>query len=162
MRRKEPAGTIIRRAPQIVRGRMAIRLVGHYFLGEESSLYVVELVINAPWYALYSTCANMACSRSQLTLYTTPDWDNPPEPISPQFILDARGEKLIGSYLHDLPFEPLTSRTPQGYTRPTVFRFASFLPENYCGGLLTPIGILPLPDPEPIPERLLRLIWIEG
>lgn len=64
------------------------------------------------------------------------------------FYFDRRGEELIGSYLHDPPNEPVT-------------RVGLLMPRDLVEQSLWPGRGGRIPREKPIPERLLRLIWLE-
>lgn len=148
-------GRIVRKPAKLSRGRITIQLLGCYEFSDEDLPYLIEVLVTAPWYILEEGLENVQ-------FYLTPGWDEPPARIHPQFILDRAGETLIGSYLHRLPALPPRRRTHEDYLKQSSTRFAALLPPEVYGHLLTPLGIIPLPDPEPIPERLLRLIWVES
>lgn len=151
--RRKPLGQVVRKPRTLTDGSMTLRLLGTYYLSDEDSRTLIEVMVQGPWYLLRAF--------KEFRLYTMANWSDPPTPIRPQFFLDPLGEQLIGSYLH--PWRPeATPRTPAGYRRRVTYRFAAFLPELNGGSLVTPLGVLPELDPEPIPERLLRLIWLEA
>jgi len=122
--------------------------VGCYYFDEEEGPYLAELVVIGPCYTLLPV--------GRLRLYSMPDGESPPEEIVPHFILDPMGEELIGSYLH--PWTEEWNWDPRGPQSMTL-RFAFIVPEGSETGVLGPGGIIHFPDCEPIPERLLRLVW---
>ncbi|MGV3719916.1 MAG: hypothetical protein ACO1SX_03315 [Actinomycetota bacterium] len=148
MGRKQKLGSTVRRPTRVRAGGVTTTSVGCYYFDEEDDSLLVELVLTGPRYLLIP-----AGSRR---FYTTPDGFSPPEEIVPQFILDLTGEELIGSYLHPPAQE---WECGPGSQRPTAIRLAFYFPEGSYGGLMGPGGVIPLPDSEPIPERLLRLVW---
>jgi len=150
--RKKPRGQVVRHTQTLTDGTVTLRLLGVYYLSDEDSHPLIEVLIQGPWYRLREF--------KDLRLYTMPGWSDPPTPIHPQFFLDPLGEQLIGSYLHPPPTEDWPE-SPPAYRREVTYRFASFWPELAYGALLTPLGLLPEIDWEPIPERLLRLIWLD-
>jgi hypothetical protein len=149
---RKPLGKVVREPRTLTDGRVKLRLLGTYYFSDEASFTLMEFLVEGPDYLL--------SDLETFRLYTMPDWDQAPEPIRPQFILDPTGERLLGSYLHPLLVEEPPS-TPAGYRRRVTFRFASFIPELFCGYIMTPLGPLIELEPEPIPERLLRLIWLD-
>lgn len=151
--RRKPLGEVVRKPRTLTDGRITLRLLGTYYLSDEDSLTLMEVLVEGPYYLLRDLRA--------FRLYTMPEWDEAPEPIRPQFILDPTGERLIGSYLHSWPVEE-TPRTPAGYRRRVAFRFAAFIPNLFRGCVMTPLGPLVELEPEPLPERLLRLIWLDA
>jgi hypothetical protein len=152
---KKLPGKVIRK-PVRGRGRVSVTLIGCYELPDEQWPYLFEAYVAGPRYAVPPL--------SELRFYSLPEWDEPPEPIIAQFVLDEAGENLAGSYLHpdETTWESLWSSDPRRMRQHVTIRFASFVPNIFAGGLLTPAGVLELPDSEPIPERLLRLIWVES
>lgn len=77
-----------------------------------------------------------------------PAWDEEEKTLLADFYLNADGTELIGSYLAAPPIEATT-------------RFLLVTHRYKIPNLLYDRGI-PEPDITPIPERLLRLIWIDG
>lgn len=153
MARKKPQGQVVRSTRRLTDGSMTIQLLGCYYFDEELGTSLIEVMVESPWYLLRDP--------QSFRLYTAPHWDEPPIPIRPQFFLDSSGERLIGSYLHPSAPEEWP-RNPAEARRRVTFRFASFMPEPDGGRLLTSLGFLDEIEWEPIPERLLRLVWFEG
>lgn len=93
--------------------------------------------------------------------FQSPDWvdfrewfpyqppaDHPEMPIGlAHFYFDADGRELVGSYLSPPPPGPITR--------------AGLLLSAETGGILVGQAIYPFEEATPIPERLLRLIWVE-
>jgi hypothetical protein len=149
--RKTHKGEMIRKPQRLTNGRTTITLIGFYELHEEDWHHLVEILITGPRYVLYPL--------ADLEFYTQPYWDEPPIPVRPHFILDPSGETLIGSYLH--PWKKEEETTMENVRQRVTFRFVSHYPEMAMGHLMTPLGTLMLNECEPIPERLLRLIWLD-
>jgi hypothetical protein len=150
---RKPQGQVVRSTQALTDGTVTLRLLGVYYLSEEDPYPLIEVLIQGPWYRLREF--------DEFRLYTTPDWSDPPAAIRPQFFLDPTGEQLIGSYLNP-PAAEDWPQSPAAYRRQVTYRFASFWPELTYGALLTPLGLLPEMEWEPIPERLLRLIWLDA
>jgi hypothetical protein len=152
MPRKKSRGEVVRSPRRLTDGSVTLQLLGCYYVDEDQGPQLIEVMVEAPWYLMNDP--------QSFRLYTAPQADEPPAAIRPQFILDPHGEALIGSYLH--PWRPeAPPRTRAGYFKLVRFRFAAFWPETGADTLLTPYGLLTEMDWEPIPERLLRLVWLE-
>lgn len=118
-------------------GRM--RVVGWYEVPLFPEVDVVECIVRAPWWMV---------RLEEWWPYEPRGWapEGPGSGLA-DFYLNDDGTRLIGSYLAPPPIEPTT-------------RFALVLYEGLPPGPLAAPDI-EIPDSTPIPERLLRLIWLE-
>jgi hypothetical protein len=157
MSKPKRLGEVVRQPGKRSGAGLSIRWLGHYYLSEEGSSTLIEVLVEGPWYLMREFAA--------FRLYVMPDdWTALPVPIPPHFILDPTGERLIGSYLDPATLElPVPEhRHPAEYRRRYSVRFASFVHwADGFGPLMTPAGPLDEPESEPIPERLLRLVWLD-
>ena len=154
MPRKKPLGEVVRKPEVLTDGSITIRVVGSYYLSEEHSAILIEMIMDAPWYVMRDF--------AEFSFYAMPAWGGPPVLVRPQFFFNSTGEELVGSYLHLLPELEEPERPVDKYRRQVRMRFAFFVDDpDWGGGLHCRLGPLPEPDWEPIPERLLRLIWLE-
>jgi hypothetical protein len=90
-------------------------------------------------------------------------WSNDFEIGGADFYLTEDGEELLSSYLHGLPLEELyVDDTCERYKprRQAWTRFV-IIASNCPYKFFTPWGNLPVPEPEPAPQRIPRLIWID-
>jgi hypothetical protein len=118
-----------------------IQVVGVYevpFFNPEE-ITVVEIIERRP--------AWMIC-MSRWWPYSPPGWDDEWAVARPDFYLSEDGQELIGSYLHQPPIGRIT-------------RFAIVV-RDYAWPQLLETPRRRIPALTPIPERLLRLIWIDG
>ena len=116
-----------------------VRVVGVYDMPYFEDFTVVEVLENRPAWMI---------SLEDWWPYTPPGWDEEWGVGRPDFYLSEDGEELIGSYLHQPPIGHIT-------------RFAIVLRQHEWPLLLDRAGV-PVPKTVPIPDRLLRLIWIDG
>jgi hypothetical protein len=117
----------------------ATRIVGVYDVPFFEDVSVVEVIVRMPWWMV---------DLSEWWPYQPPAWDDEYGIGRPDFYLSEDGQELIGSYLAPPPIRPTT-------------RFAVVLEANMSVPGRLGGRKLRLPDPQPIPERLLRLIWLD-
>ncbi len=115
------------------------RVLGCYELPNNEEWVLVEAILYRPWSWIHID--------KWLDVIPKGWSDENGVPLA-DFYFDRRGEELIGSYLHDPPNEPVTRlglllRAPHEHRDLWHGR----------GGRI--------PREKPIPERLLRLIWVE-
>jgi hypothetical protein len=115
------------------------RVLGCYELPLTENWILIEVILYRPWWRIQLDRWNGVTPRGWSEEHGTPLAD---------FYFDRRGEELIGSYLHDPPNEPVT-RLGLLLNAPHEYRDLW----HGRGGRI--------PTEKPIPERLLRLIWLE-
>ena len=116
-----------------------IRVVGLYDLPFVDELLLLEVIVRRPWWMV---------NLEDWHPYEPPGWDEQWQIGRPRFYFSEDGTELVGSYL-DAP--PITSVTRMG-----------LLLDGMDGRVPQPQGkLLKVPDSGPVPERLLRLIWVE-
>lgn len=120
-----------------VKGRS--RVLGCYELPLIEDWVLVEVVLYRPWWQVHIDKWNGVIPKG---------WSEENGVPRADFYFDRRGEELLGSYLHDPPNEPVTRL---GLLLEAPHEYRDLWPGR--GGRI--------PRPKPIPERLLRLIWLE-
>jgi hypothetical protein len=175
MSKPKRLGEVVRQPGKRSGAGLSIRWLGHYYLTEEGSSTLIEVLVEGPW--------DLMREFADFRLYQiSEDMAESPLPIAPQFILDPTGERLIGSYLDPATLDPTGDRLIGRYLDPITLeipesewrhmaqklrqrysvRFASFIhTTNNFGPVMTAAGRLDAPEWEPIPERLLRLVWLD-
>ena len=136
--------------------RRRLRVVGAYELPDRDDVFLIEAIIPA---------APHDADMAQFAPYRPRGWDSDWEVGWADFYLSDDGEQLIGSYLE---FErPEHARDPSVMAKlqrslrlPASTRVA-FLMDGLPDAFYTCWGVARLPEVTPVPERLLRLIWLE-
>lgn len=113
-----------------------IRVVGVYEVPYCDHVEVTEVVVRKPYWMV-----NLADWGSYEPLGWDPEWGTGLADFYP----DEEGRELIGSYLQAPPIRPTTR----------------LVIVTYDGMHSVPFPRSRMPHPTPIPERLLRLIWLE-
>ncbi len=148
MPRKSAGHKTLRKPTQLGGDRVKLLVVGFYEVDEEEGPILVEGILIGPAY--------FVDDPENFRFYTPLGYEEP-TPITRIFYLDPLGEKLVGSYLHPRP--SVNPRKWPECMQTTRQRFVAILPHGE--GLMTPFGTVLAEEIEPIPERLLRLIWLE-
>lgn len=116
------------------------RVLGCYELPYyDEELFLVEAILYRPWWQIHVDSWPAVTPRG---------WSEENGVPRADFYFDRRGEELIGSYLHDPPNEPVT-------------RLGQLVDLEHLYRNLWPGRGGRIPYPKPVPERLLRLIWVE-
>jgi hypothetical protein len=115
------------------------RVLGCYELPLTADWVLIEVILYRPWWRIHV---------DQWHGVTPRGWSEENGVHLADFYFDRRGEELIGSYLHDPPNEPVTRLGLLVYW------------ENLYRNLWPGRGGR-IPQAKTVPERLLRLIWLE-
>jgi hypothetical protein len=118
------------------------KIVGAYEVPWFEGVVVVEALVLKPAWMV---------SAEDWHPYTPFAWDDEWYVARPDFYLSEDGEELIGSYLAQPPITRMTRFA-------LVFYDSMRVPDAFVVGG----RVVRVPDWRPIPERLLRLIWLEA
>jgi hypothetical protein len=113
------------------------KLIGLYAVPLFRDVQILELMVREPWWGI---------DVDRWWPYQPPGRSEEWEPLV-DFYLSENGEELVGSYLDAPPNLPVT-------------RMALVLRDGEAPAW-TEARRMKMPDVTPIPERLLRLIWID-